>query len=479
MFDVIIIGAGVIGSAIAWRLARHDLNVAVVERDDDVASATSKANSGIIHAGYDPEPGTLKAGLNVRGNKLYPDLCRELGVDYLACGSMVIAHEGQEEKLEKLLLRGRQNGVEDMAIISRDKLLDMEPNVAAEATSALYAPSAAVVSPYQLTVALAENAALNGVEFMFNTPVEDVLVEEGRVTGVRCGENIFAAPIVINAAGVHADRLAQLAGAERYDITPRKGEYLLLDKAMEGFVRQVLFPVPRGSSKGVLVVPTVEGNILAGPTAWDTEDREDVATTPQGLEEIRREAPWLVSGISWGKVIGSFAGLRAVADNDDFIIRASARVNGWIDVGGIQSPGLASAPAIAERVEHLVGGLTELNPRQDHVTQRKSPRVSQLDRMKRQQLIEKDSAFGRIVCRCEDVSEGEVLAALAGALPVCSLDALKRRTRAGTGRCQGGFCVPRLVAIISREKGIPPHQVTKKGPGSPVVSGWLDKGWKQ
>ncbi len=479
MFDVIIIGAGVIGSAVAWRLARYNLKIAVVEKGDDVAAATSKANSGIIHAGYDPEPGTLKAGLNVRGNTLYPGLCRELGVDYLACGSLVVAHEGQQQRLEMILQRGRQNGVKDLAVIGRDKLLDMEPNVSPEAISALYAPSAAVVSPYQLTVALAENAALNGVEFLFNTRVDSVLVEEGRVAGVNCGETKLSAPIIVNAAGVYADRLAHMAGAERYDITPRKGEYLLLDKELEGFVRQVLFPVPRGSSKGILVVPTVEGNILAGPTAWDVEDREDVATTPQGLAEIRDETPLLVSGVNWGRVIGSFAGLRAVADSDDFIIRASARVGGWIDVGGIQSPGLASAPAIAERVEHLVAGLKELQLRKDHVAHRKDPRISQLDLARRQQLIEKDSSFGRIVCRCEDVSEGEIVAALKGPLPVSSLDALKRRTRAGTGRCQGGFCLPRLVAIISREKGIPPHEVTKKGPGSPVVSAWLDKGWKQ
>lgn len=476
MYDVLIIGAGVVGCAIAWRLGRYQLKVAVVEQGDDVAVGSSKANSGIIHAGFDPQPGTLMAGLNLRGSALYPGLCRLLGVPFRRTGSLVVARRGEEPLLEMLLRRGRNNGVADLAVIGRDKVKNIEPNLADDVTAALYAPGAGVVSPYQLTLALAENAAVNGVEFFFTRRVTGVMTEDGSVQGVVTNRGRMNASIVINAAGLYADVVAGLAGAERYDITPRKGEYLVLDRDLDGVVRQVVFPVPQRESKGVLVVPTVEGNVLAGPTARDVADRDDVATTASGLDQVLSDASRLVPGLDWQRVISSFAGLRAVADSGDFVIRASARIRGWIDAGGIQSPGLAAAPAIGEQVERFVAGMRELTPKASFEVRARTVPLAELPLGERQRRIATDHRLGRIVCRCEEVSEGEIIAALRSPLPVSSLDALKRRTRAGCGRCQGGFCLPRLVSIVARELGIPPTAVTKKGPGSWVVAARLAKG---
>ena len=475
MYDVIIIGAGIIGCSAACCLSRYQLKALVVEQGPDVAFATSAANSGIVHAGYDPQPGTLMADLNVRGNALYPQLCKELDVPFRLVGSLVAAREGEEESLQKLLDRGRANGVPDLAILGRDEILNREPNITPDVTAALYAPSAGIVSPWEMTLALAETAAVNGVHFMFNTRVTGIRVKDDAVQAVETERGLLSAPIVINAAGINADRLARQAGVERYDILPRKGEYLLLDKDLDGFVRHVVFPVPTAVSKGILVLPTVEGNVLAGPTATDVRNREDMSTTREGLTAIRRGALSLFPGLPLGKVITSFAGLRAVSADGDFVLRRSAKVRGWIDAGGIQSPGLSAAPAIGEKLAALVAGLTELRQK----AQLHRPPVRRLRDFplaERQEWIEKNPLYGRIICRCEGVSEGEIVDALHRPIPASTLDGLKQRTRAGSGRCQGGFCQPRLIAIIARELGISPQAVTKAGPGSEMLAGTLAKG---
>lgn len=475
MYDVIIVGAGIIGCSAACCLSRCQLKVLVVEQGPDVAVATSGANSGIVHAGYDPQPGTLMADLNVWGNAMYPELCKELDVPFRRCGSLVVARTGEEDSLHKLLIRGRANGVPELAILGRDELLNLEPNLTPDAAAALYAPSAGIVSPWELTLALAETAAVNGVQYMFNTRVTGIRVKDEAVQGVETDRGPLLAPIVINAAGIHADQLARLAGAERIDISPRKGEYLLLDKDLDGFVRHVVFPVPTPVSKGILVLPTVEGNVLAGPTATDVQEREDLSTTREGLAAIRQGALRLFPELPLHKVITSFAGLRAVPADGDFILRRSAKVGGWIDAGGIQSPGLSAAPAIGEKLAALVAGLAELKPK----AQLKRPPVRRLRDMplaERQEWIEKNPLFGRIICRCEGVSEGEIVDALHRPIPASTLDGLKQRTRAGSGRCQGGFCQPRLIAIIARELGISPLAVTKAGPGSEMLAGRLAKG---
>lgn len=476
MVDVIIIGAGVIGCAAAHILSRYQLEVLVVEQGPDVACATSRANSGIVHGGYDPRPGTLMAGLNVRGNEIFPALCRDLDVPFRRTGSLVVAREGEEGLLENLLARGRSNGVPALTIIGRDEVFKGEPNLSPDIAAALYAPTAGIVSPWELTLALAEVAAANGVKFLFNTRVTRVLMAEDGVQGVETERGQFASGVVINAAGINADLLARMAGAERYDLTPRKGEYLLLDKDLDGYVNHVVFPLPTPVSKGILVLPTVEGNLLAGPTAVNAEDREDVGTTRAGLAEVFRGARRLFPNLPLNRVIASFAGLRAVPEDGDFVIRSSARVRGWIDAGGIQSPGLTAAPAIAEKLVDLVGGLLTLEPKEHFLTERKVLRLRDLPLPEREQWIEKNPQLGRIVCRCEGVSEGEIVAALHSPVPATTLDGLKQRTRAGSGRCQGGFCQPRLIALVARELGIRPEQVTKSGTGSEMLTGRLDKG---
>ena len=474
MYDVIIIGAGVTGCAAAYSLSKYKLKVLVVEKGADVAVATSRANSGIVHAGYDPPPGTLMADLNVRGNQLFPDLCRDLDVPFRQNGSLVAAREGDEDQLEALLVQGRINGVPDLTILGRDELMNREPNLSRDIISALYAPSAGIVSPWDLTLALAEAAV--GVQFMFNTKVTGVMVSQERVAGLETDKGKLKAKVIINAAGVHADTLARMAGAERYDITPRKGEYLLFDRDLGGYVNHVVFPLPTQVSKGILVLPTVEGNLLAGPTAIDVADREDVSTTQQGMSLIRQGALQLFPDLPLNRVITSFAGLRAVPDGDDFIIRSSARIQGWIDAGGIQSPGLTAAPAIGEKIASLTAGLLKLEPKDEIESRRHVLRLRELAPDQRQDWIEKNPLYGRIICRCEGVSEGEIIDALKGPIPAGTLDGLKQRTRAGGGRCQGGFCQPRLIAIMARELGISPLEVTKSGPGSEMLAGRLKKG---
>jgi glycerol-3-phosphate dehydrogenase len=478
MHDVIIIGAGIIGCSAAYYLSRFHLKVLVVEKGPDVAVATSRANSGIIHGGYDPQPGTLMAGLNVLGNAMYPQLCNELDVPFRRCGSLVVAREGEEEELDRLLAQGRENGVPNLAILGRDEILNREPNLSPDVIAALYAPSAGIVAPGEMALALAETAAVNGVEFLFNTKVTGIQVENGAVRAIETEGDSFAAPVVINAAGIFADHIARLAGAERYDILPRKGEYMLLDKDIDGYVRHVVFPVPSPVSKGILVLPTVEGNVLAGPTAVDVSDRNDISTPSEGLSAIRQGAKALFPKLPLGKVITSFAGLRAVPADGDFVLRSSAKVRGWIDAGGIQSPGLTAAPAIGEKLAGLVGGLIDLQPK---AQQQRSPvlRLRDLPLREREGWITKNPLYGRIICRCEGVSEGEIVDALHRPIPARTLDGLKIRTRAGSGRCQGGFCQPRLLAIIARELGISPLAVTKSGPGSEMLAHFLAKGGGQ
>ena len=476
MHDVIIIGAGIVGCAAAYSLSKYKLRVLVVEQGPDVAMAASRANSGIIHAGYDPPPGTLMADLNVQGNAMYPDLCRKLDVPFRNNGSLVVAREGEEEQLEELFGRGRANGVPDLAILGRDEVLNREPNIAKDVAAALYAPTAGLISPWEMTLAFAQVAAVNGVTFRFNTRVTGVLTEDDRIAGLETTAGRLAARVVINAAGVHADLLAHMAGAERYEILPRKGQYLLLDKELDGWVKHTVFPLPNPKSKGVLVLPTVDGNILAGPTAEDILDREDNSTTREGLARVRESALQLFPDLPLNRVISSFAGIRAVPVDGDFIIRSSARIWGWIDAGGIQSPGPTAAPAIADKLIRLVAGLIPLQPREEHHDRRSTLRLRELPLQERQRWIQRNPLYGRIICRCEGVSEGEIVDALHGPVSATTLDGVKQRTRAGAGRCQGGFCQPRLLTIVARELGISPCAVTKAGPGSPLVAGRLNKG---
>jgi glycerol-3-phosphate dehydrogenase len=472
MEDMVIIGAGITGCSIARELSRYDLNITVVEKEEDVACGTSKANSAIVHAGFDAAPGTWKAKLNVEGNKLYPALCEELDVPLVMNGSLVVAVTEEEEKaLEELLERGKINGVKYLSIIGKDELHAMEPNLSPNARAALNAPTGGLVCPYELTIALAENANQNGVKFLLNAPVIDIEVLEDSSFLVKTPKGSIRSKYVINAAGLFADEISKMAGAEEYSITPRKGEYLIFDKHFGNLVSKAIFPTPTKISKGILVCPTVDGNIFIGPNSNNIEDKNDTSVNPPGIKEIIEGGKKLVPDLPLKNIITSFAGLRAVSNTNDFIIEASKKVRGFINVGGIQSPGLTSAPAIAIMVREILQeqGVT-LKEKPDFIPQRpKKVRFRELDNKERSKLIEQNPAFGHVICRCETVTEAEIIDAIKRPVGARSIDAVKRRTRAGMGRCQGGFCSPRVLEIIARDLGIAPLEITKKGPDSNML----------
>ena len=467
-FDVIIIGAGVVGAAIARELSRYELKVALLEKNPDVSFGTTKANSGVIHAGYDPHPEKIMARLNVKGTALYPNLCEELDVPFKNTGSLVIAFPGEEKALDELLERGKKNGVPGLKIIGKDELLRLEPKINKNASRALYAPTAGIISPYELTIALVENAVMNGVELYLNTETTDIEVKEGKAKAVVTTKGRFYADYIINAAGLFADEISKMAGIDYFKITPRKGEYLLFDKKIK-LVSRPCFPIPTEITKGILVNITVEGNPLIGPNAQDVELKDDIATTREGLQEVIKGARKLVPEIPMKYVIRNFAGLRAIPSTGDFIIEAYKEVKGFINVAGICSPGLSAAPAIAlELVEILKNEGLKLKEKRDFNPRRKKRiRFRELPDKEKERLIKEDPRYGHIICRCETVTEREVIDAIReGATTV---DGIKFRTRAGMGRCQGGFCLPRIILLLARELGIEPVKITKYG-GASVIT---------
>jgi len=474
MEDIVIIGAGVTGCSIARELSRYNLKITVVEKEEDVASGTSKANSAIIHAGFDAAPGTWKAKMNVKGNKIFPVLCEELDVPFMMNGSLVVAvNEDEEKALNELLERGKINGVKQLRILGKDELLDMEPNLNPNVRAALYAPTGGIICPYELTIALAENANQKGVKFYLNSPVTNIEILESNSFLVKTPKGNIHTKYIINAAGLFSDEISKMVGAEEYTITPRKGEYLIFDKQFGNLVKKTIFPTPTKISKGILVSPTVDGNMFIGPNSNNIEDKNDTSVNTAGIEEIIAGAKKLVPNLPLKNVITSFAGLRAVSNTNDFIIEASKRVKGFINVGGIQSPGLTSAPAIALMVKDILQeeGLT-LKEKADFIpTRPKKVRFRELSNDERRKLIKENPAYGRIICRCETVTEGEIIDAIRRPVGARSIDAVKRRTRAGMGRCQGGFCSPRVLEILARELGIDPLDVTKKGPSSNILVG--------
>lgn len=477
MYDVVIIGAGVSGSSIARELSRFELAICLLDKEWDVASGTSKANSAIVHAGYDAKPGTLQARLNVAGNALMEHWCRDLDVPFKRIGSLVLAFDDDDmQELHHLMEQGIANGVPGLRMIGRDELHAMEPYVSDKAIAALHAPTAGIVCPYELTIAAAENAVANGVEIKLRQQVLGI-VPQSYGFDVVTPQQTIKARYVVNAAGVYADDIAAMIGDHSFKITPRKGEYCILDKSKGYLAAHVIFQPPTAMGKGVLVSPTVDGNILVGPNAHDIDDKEDTSTTAQGLQEVMDTARLSVPSVSERDVITSFAGLRAVSGSD-FVIKTSNVDKRFIHVGGICSPGLTSAPAIAAMVVELLrsAGL-DMQPKPDFNPIRKGiPRFREMDRAEQKRLIEQDPAFGRIICRCETVTEGEILAAIHRPVPATTLDAIKRRVRAGMGRCQGGFCSPRVMEILSRELNIPMDQMTKKGGVSLILAGPVQKG---
>ncbi len=478
-YDFIVIGGGVVGSMVARWLSRYEGKVLLIEKDADIGMGSTCANSAIVHAGYDPMSGSLKAQMNVRGNAMYDGLSQELGFGFDRRGDFVVAL-GQEElpTLETLLEQGRRNGVPGMSLISGEEMRRREPNINPLVSGALWASTGGVCDPFQMCVAAAENAVQNGTTVLLDTSFEDFLWEGKRIAGVRTNRGDFRSRWVINSAGVYSDEVMHKAGLrQEFFITPRKGEYFVFDCA-DVTIQNVLFPVPTAKGKGILVTGTLHENTIIGPNANIVTDKEDTESTKAGSDEIWEGAQKLVPSLSLRSVIASFVGVRptgngpsrdaSVGYNNDFIIEIPKEVQGFVNLGGIESPGLTSAPAIAEEVIRLLEDAGEpLKVKKDWNPIRPArPRFTHLTHAERKTLTDLDPRYGRVICRCENVTEGEILAEIHALVPARTYDAIKRRTWLGTGRCQGGFDMTRVVEILSRELGISPLEVTKRGTGS-------------
>ena len=472
MYDIIIIGGGVSGAAIARELSRYKVKVCVLEKEEDVCCGTSKANSAIVHAGYDAVPGSLKAKLNVRGNEMMGILSKELDFPFRRNGSLVICQSEEDmPALRMLYERGVDNGVKDLHILPKEDVMALEPNIADNVYAALYAGTAGIVCPFGLNIALAESAYINGVEFRFNTEVRGI-----RKTGIGfelcTNQGEFQTKYVINAAGVYADELHNMVSEKKLHIVPRAGEYCLLDKEVGGHVSRTIFTVPGKLGKGILITPTIHGNLLIGPTAVDTENKEGTNTTQEGLKQVIEKAAMSVKNLPISRIITSFAGLRAHEEQDDFIIGEVEDSEGFIDCAGIESPGLTSCPAIGEMVALMIRDKLQLEEKEDFIQTRKgvlNPAI--LSKEERFALIKENPAYGNVICRCEMITEGEIIDAITRPLGAKSIDGIKRRTRAGMGRCQSGFCLPGTMEILSRERTMNMCDITKSGGNSRLLIG--------
>ncbi|MFW6409519.1 MAG: NAD(P)/FAD-dependent oxidoreductase [Halanaerobiales bacterium] len=479
-YDIVVIGGGLVGTAVARELSRYKLDIVLLEKKADIACGTSKANSGIIHAGYNALSDTVKGRLNVRANPQFDELCEDLNVPFKRIGSLVVGFNKNDlKKIKEIKENGEKNGIRGLEIWDHKKIRKEEKNINTEASYALYAPTAGIISPYELAIAYADNAVINGVEVKLNTEVKDINKTEDGDFVVQTGEEGIKAELIINAAGVFADKIAQMNG-EKMKIHPRKGEYHLYDKEYGDMVDHVLFPIPAEETKGILVTPTVHGNLLIGPNAYYVDDKTDVSTTGEGMEEVLKGARRLVPDLPGDGIITSFSGLRAASETEDFIITFSEKVEGLIHAAGIQSPGLSSVPAIADKVLELVEGyVADYSPDFDLVYdkefEKENPEYPHLQDYEQnpadwQRFVEENEDYGKIICRCESVSKGEIVDAIQRPVPAQTLDAIKRRTRAGGGRCQGGFCQPRVIKILSEELDISPLEVTKRGGNSYVLA---------
>lgn len=471
MYDIIIIGAGVIGCAVARELSKTNAKILVIEKNEDVCTGTSKANSAIVHSGYDAENDTLKARFNVEGNRMMDEVCKELDVPFKRIGSLTVCtEESRISELHALKERGEKNGVEGLRVIGRKELLTMEPHIGDEVVAALYAPTAGIICPFKLTIAFAENAAVNGAEFLFDTAVEKVYSEDG-MWHVVTQKGEYTAKAVVNAAGVHSDEFNNMVTEAQLTIVPRRGDYILLDRAAQGYVRHTVFQLPTKFGKGVLVTPTVHGNTIIGPSAVDIDDKESTATTAEGIDSVTTKAADSIQGLPTRQVITSFAGLRAHGDRHDFVIGEVQGAPGFFNCAAIESPGLSAAPAIGVYIAQQIKNKYQLGVNESFVAQRKdilNPNTLTLE--ERNELIKREPAYGTIVCRCESVTEGEIIDAIRRPVGARSLDGVKRRTRAGMGRCQAGFCSPKVMEIIRRELNIDLTEVTKCGGDSYIVN---------
>lgn len=475
MYDVAIVGAGIVGASVARELSRYNLKVCLIEKENDVSGGATKANSAIVHAGYDPEVGTDMARLNVRGCYLTEVFTKELDVPYKKVGSLVVAFSVEEmEHVEMLYHRGNANGVPDQKILNREELLKMEPNIGDSAVGALYSPSAGVVGPWEFTIALTENAVVNGVELLLDTEVVDIKKEEGIFTIYTTNPDVetIKSKYMVNAAGIYSDAVMNMVGEQEFKIRPRRGQYFVLDKSQGPLANHVIFQCPTELGKGILVSPTVHGNLLIGPDAEDGVEKDETGTTRESMNYIRDTANKSIKGINYRESIRNFAGLRAQSDRSDFIIEESKSVKGFINLAGIKSPGLTSAPAIAEDAVEILNNIgLELEKREDFNPRRKQTHFMSLSPEEKAAKIKEDPKFGRIICRCENITEGEIVEAIKRPVGALTVDGIKRRVRPGMGRCQGGFCGPRVLEIISRELDLPLEDVMQDTKGSYILIG--------
>lgn len=477
MFDLIIIGAGVIGASIARELSKYDLKIMVLEKSNDIAEGTSKANSGIIHAGFDAKTNTLKGILNAKGNIMFDTLQRELDFPFKRNGALVLGFSLDDmEKLAKLKTQGEENGVKNLKLLNRYEILKIEPNISDNVICGLHAPTSGVVCPYEFTISLCENAYENGVKFSLNSEVIDIEKDDDKFI-ITTKKDFFSCKYLINAAGVHADDINNMLSKNKLKVIGRRGEYCLFDKIAGKLVSSTLFQLPTKMGKGVLVTQTVDGNLLIGPTALDSDDKDDLKTTADGVGELLEKGGITLNSIPKNRIITSFTGVRAHLENDDFIIEESKDVENFFNAAGIESPGLSSAPAIAVMVRDLLFKKitpklkTNFNPIRKGI-----PRVISLSNDEKNNLIKLDPSYGRIVCRCEGITEGEIKSAINRPLGAKNLDGVKKRTRAMMGGCQGGFCTPEIVEILSNELNIPLTEVTKSSETSTLLVSKIKEG---
>lgn len=477
MFDVAIIGAGIAGSAVARQLSRYDLKIVVLEKGVEVCQGTTKANSAIVHGGFDAKEGTLKAKLNVLGCKMYPSICKELSVEYKNNGSLVLAfNENDMKHIHELYERGIKNGAKDIEIINGEKVKEIEPNVNDDVVGALWCKSSGIVCPFNLNIALMENAITNGVKLRLESEVLDIKKIEDNCFQIKTKKEIIKSKYIINAAGVYSDKINNLIGGNEFYIIPRKGEYKVLDKS-EGYkASHTLFTCPTEKGKGVLVTKTVHGNLLVGPNAKVVE-KDDITTSKSGLKEIMDGGRKSIPNIDFSKTITSFAGVRATPNTGDFMIFKSKVAKGFINVAGIESPGLASAPAIGLYVEDLLKEIMyednkklELNKSFNPI-RLKNKAFMEMSLEEQKKILNKDERYKTIICRCENITEGEIVDAINRPCGAKTVDGVKRRVRPGMGRCQGGFCGPKVVEILARELNITPQKVLKDYENSKMLVG--------
>ena len=473
MFDVTIIGAGVIGCSVSRELSKYNLKTCVIEKSSDVASGTTKANSAIVHGGYDANPSTMKGKLNAKGNAMFTSLAKELDFPFKRNGSLVLCFDiNHMGDLEKLLEQGTKNGVPDLAILDGDQVREMEPNVTLSCVGALYAPTGGIVCPYEMTIAMAENAYTNGVEFEFETEVTNIEKKSSNYI-IKTNKGDIETKVIINAAGLFSDEINNMVSNYKFKILPKRGEYVLFDRACGDMVTKTIFQLPTKLGKGVLVTPTVDGNLLIGPNAVDQDNKTDLFTTREGIDDIVLNAQLSIQmPLPMNMVITSFAGNRSKCEGNDFIIGEVMDAKNFINVAAIDSPGLTSAPSIAVMVADIVKEKLaptknlKFNPIRKGI--RKFREMSNDDR---KEIIKEIPEYGTIICRCETVTEGEIIDSIRRPLGAKTLDGVKLRTRAGMGRCQSGFCSTKVMDILSKELNIPICAVTKSGGDSILLTG--------